>query len=119
MSAQRPGGAGAQSPGQAGPRGCPSRPGTAAAWLGARSARQIGTVLFTDRGFTRGRRPPGALGRPAPGTTVIPGPADQSARPPRQPGRAGRHRQDHLAAAFASGWATDRLDLLVWLSPEG
>jgi tetratricopeptide (TPR) repeat protein len=75
-----------------------------------------GTVPFTDRAFTprpeTGQGPWDAL---HPGTTVILGPADQSA-PTRPPGPGGTGKT-HLAAAFAARlWATDQLDLLVWLA---
>jgi tetratricopeptide (TPR) repeat protein len=75
-----------------------------------------GTVPFTDRGFTprpeTGQGPWDAL---RPGTTVILGPAGPSAAGrPAGPGGTGK---THLAAAFAARlWATDQLDLLVWLA---
>src|SRR5689334_4047696 len=78
-----------------------------------------GTVPFTDRGFTprpeTGQGPWDAL---RPGTTVILGPAGPSAagRPGRPAGPGGTGKT-HLAAAFAARlWATDQLDLLVWLA---
>jgi len=69
-----------------------------------------GTVPFTDRRFTQrpetGKGPWDAL---HPGTTVIIGPAD--------PGGPGGTGKTHLAASFAARlWATDQLDLLVWLA---
>ncbi|HEX6856797.1 MAG TPA: hypothetical protein VF204_16010, partial [Streptosporangiaceae bacterium] len=69
-----------------------------------------GTVPFADRAFTprpeTGQGPWDAL---HPGTTVIIGPAG-----PAGPAGTGK---THLAAAFASRlWATDQLDLLVWLA---
>jgi tetratricopeptide (TPR) repeat protein len=72
-----------------------------------------GTVPFTDRGFTQrpetGQGPWDAL---HPGTAVIIGPADPPG--PAGPGGTGK---THLAAAFAGRlWATDQLDLLVWLA---
>ena len=72
-----------------------------------------GTVPFTDRGAVQrpetGQGPWDAL---HPGTTVIIGPAD-----PAGPGGPGGTGKTHLAAAFAARlWATDQLDLLVWLA---